>query len=376
MADEGSDRLSRVVSCFSFNADRTQVALSPNDNTIEIYQVSGEIPSRWKKIHTLTEHDNFVSDLDWSPVTNRIVSSGHDRNAYVWNLQEDGTWSPTLVILRINRAANCVRWSPNGDKFAVGSGAKTVPVCHYEETGDWWVSKMIKKHKSSVLTVAWHPNNKFLLTGGSDFKCRLFSAFVDDVDTKDDEGVFASIFPKQHSFGALLHEFDQSKGWVEHCTFAPGGFRAAFAGHDSSLTFVNLDPGSGVSAQPVLLKGLPFRALGFLDDNHLVAAGHDANPLLFSASGADNAPVWEETCKLDKEGKKAEKKTSNISAARKMFQQASNTGVKFGTKSDNKLKTRHQNAISCMTILDDSTFVTSGLDGRVLYWHMEKIMSS
>ena len=37
-----------------------------------------------------------------------------DRNAYVWTLQGNGTWAPTLVILRINRAATCVKWSPLG----------------------------------------------------------------------------------------------------------------------------------------------------------------------------------------------------------------------------------------------------------------------
>ena len=39
-----------------------------------------------------------------------------DRNAYVWTLQ-DGKWKPTLVILRINRAATCVKWSPKGEHF-------------------------------------------------------------------------------------------------------------------------------------------------------------------------------------------------------------------------------------------------------------------
>jgi hypothetical protein len=35
-------------------------------------------------------------------------------------------WKPTLVLLRINRAATYVKWSPNEDKFAVASGARYV----------------------------------------------------------------------------------------------------------------------------------------------------------------------------------------------------------------------------------------------------------
>ena len=90
-----------------------------------------------------------VSGLDWSPVTNKLVSCSHDRNAFVWTYSEDaGVWEPSLVILRINRGALDVKWSPDGKKFAVASGAKSVPICHYEEANDWWISKMIKKQPS------------------------------------------------------------------------------------------------------------------------------------------------------------------------------------------------------------------------------------
>ena len=41
-----------------------------------------------------------VSGIDWAPKTNRIVTCSADRNAYVWNLQPDGTWKHMLVLLR------------------------------------------------------------------------------------------------------------------------------------------------------------------------------------------------------------------------------------------------------------------------------------
>lgn len=40
-------------------------------------------------------------------------SSTHFLASYVWNL-EGPEWVPTLVILRLNRAALCVKWSPKG----------------------------------------------------------------------------------------------------------------------------------------------------------------------------------------------------------------------------------------------------------------------
>lgn len=51
----------------------------------------------------------------------------------------------TKVILRINRAATCVKWSPEEDKFAVGSSSRMISVCYFEADNNWWVSKHIKK---------------------------------------------------------------------------------------------------------------------------------------------------------------------------------------------------------------------------------------
>ena len=53
-----------------------------------------------------------MSGIDWSPVTDLLVTCGFDRNAYVWRYDAPtSTWKPTLVILRINRAATQVKWS-------------------------------------------------------------------------------------------------------------------------------------------------------------------------------------------------------------------------------------------------------------------------
>jgi len=77
------------------------------------------------------QHDKLITSIDWAPNSNRIVTCSQDRNAYVWQEQADAEtgkmdWKPTLVLLRINRAATHVRWSPNENKFAVASGARWV----------------------------------------------------------------------------------------------------------------------------------------------------------------------------------------------------------------------------------------------------------
>lgn len=121
---------------------------------------------------TLAEHDKPVTSVDWAPKSNRIVTCSQDRNAYVWTLDSASQqWKPTLVLLRINRAATFVRWSPEEDKFAVASGSRCISVCYFEEDNDWWVGKHIKKPiRSTVLSLDWHPNNVLLAAGCADMK--------------------------------------------------------------------------------------------------------------------------------------------------------------------------------------------------------------
>jgi actin related protein 2/3 complex subunit 1A/1B len=86
-------------------------------------------PSNDGALLHFTQHDKIVTSIDWAPNSNRIVTASQDRNAYVWQQASDPLtgriiWKPTLVLLRINRAATFVRWSPFEDKFAVASGAR------------------------------------------------------------------------------------------------------------------------------------------------------------------------------------------------------------------------------------------------------------
>ncbi len=113
-----------------------EVAIVPNSNHLQIYQKQ-ESSSLFTLKHTLTDHDKLITCVDWAPKTNRIVTCSQDRNAYVWYL-ENGIWVPTLVLLRINRAATYVRWSPKEDKFAVARGARLISVCYFEEENNWY----------------------------------------------------------------------------------------------------------------------------------------------------------------------------------------------------------------------------------------------
>ncbi|KAG8898004.1 hypothetical protein FRB99_007729 [Tulasnella sp. 403] len=276
------------VTAHAFSPDRNQVAACLNCNDTTIFsRAPGGV---WKAEETLAEHDKLITSIDWAPTTNRIVTCSQDRNAYVWTQVPDPlqgnalVWKPTLVLLRINRAATAVKWSPKEDKFAVASGARAIAVCSFDADNDWWVSKQLKKPiRSTVLSIDWHPNNVLLAAGSADFKARVFSAYVKDVDKRPSACVWGEKFP----FNTVCGEYSSSTGgWVHAVGFSPSGDILAFASHDSSITVVY--PGPTPTIFNIKISTLPYVTLSWVSEQSLVAAGHDCQPVLFSHAGEDN----------------------------------------------------------------------------------------
>ncbi len=191
----------------------------------------------------------------------------------MWEPSQSG-WKPTLVLLRINRAATCVRWSPSELKFAVGSGARLISICYFEEENDWWVSKHLKKPiRSTITTVAWHPNSVLLAAGSTDAHARVFSSFIKGVDERPEASVWGERLPFNTVCGEYLNN---SAGWIHGCAFSPSGNALAFTAHDSSVTVVypngaDQPPKAVVSINTQLL---PFLSLIWNGESEIIAAGH------------------------------------------------------------------------------------------------------
>ncbi|KAJ1796529.1 ARP2/3 actin-organizing complex subunit Sop2 [Coemansia sp. RSA 2399] len=357
------------VTAHSFNHDKSQVALCPNSNEVQIYGRSG---TQWTLLHVLKEHDLLVTSIDWARRTNRIVTCSQDKNAYVWTLDPvANTWNPTLVHLRVNRAATQAKWSPLENKFAVASGDKCVAVCYFGEDNDWWVSKHIKKPiASTVLCVDWHPNNVLLACGSTDMKARVFSAYIKGVDEKPAPSAWGERLP----FSTLCGEFESpSCGWVHSVAFSPDGESVAFASHDSSVTVATPSTGEVLSVRS---HYLPFIALTWAGPQTIVACGHDCSPMVFSKGGAE----WRLSKKLgedDKSRRSATASPSNNNSAFNLFRQmdSRNQPTKSAaSSSDGSLRSVHQNTITELhrdPSGNAAEISTSGLDGRLVLWAVQ-----
>ncbi|CAN6834368.1 unnamed protein product [Brassica oleracea] len=364
-------RFAESITCHAWSPDLSMVALCPNNNEVHIYKSSQD---QWERLHVLEKHDQIVSGIDWSSKSNKIVTVSHDRNSYVWSL-EGGEWVPTLVILRLNRAALCVQWSPKENKFAVGSGAKTVCICYYEQENNWWVSKLIRKrHESSVTSVTWHPNNILLATTSTDGKCRVFSTFIKGVDTKDPQAGS----PAESKFGEQILQLDLSYSWTFGVKWSPSGNTLAYVGHSSMIYFVD-DVGPSPLAQSVAFRDLPLRDVLFISEKMVIGVGYDSNPMVFAA---DDTGIWSFIRYIGE--KKAESSGASYSsqfseAFTKFYGQSKATTANEASESSKSRGGVHDNCINAIVSLSKAgspkvmRFSTSGLDGKIAIWDLENM---
>lgn len=203
------------------------------------------------------QHDSLVTGIDWAPNTDRIVTCSQDRNAYVFNF-EGGDWKPVLVILRLDRAATCVKWSPREDKFAVGTGSKAISVCYFDTDNSWWVSKHIRGDKSGITStikcLTWHPNNILLAAGGTDLKVHVFSTFIKGIDSRGDVAS-GTPFGSKLPWAKLCAEFPTS-AWIHDIAFSPSGNQLAWVTHDSLVYFLDCAREDSHRIQTVKTSGL------------------------------------------------------------------------------------------------------------------------
>lgn len=369
MAAISVHQFAQCITCHAWSPDHSMIAFCPNNNEVHIHKL---VEEKWERIHVLQKHDQIVSGIDWSIRSNRIVTVSHDRNSYVWN-QEGVDWVPTLVILRLNRAALCVQWSPRENKFAVGSGAKTVCICYYEQENNWWVSKLIRKrHDSSVTSVAWHPNNILLATTSTDGKCRVFSTFIKGVDTRD-SGTGSA---RDSKFGEQIIQLDLSFCWSFGVKWSPSGNTLAYVGHNSMIYFVD-EVGPAPSAQTVAFRDLPLRDVLFVSERMVIGVGFDCNPMVFAA---EERGLWTFLRFLGerKASSSSAKYGSQFSEAFGKLYGQSKQGIN-NDRAETSIQRGaiHENCINSIVPLKkggkstNTRFSTSGLDGKVVIWDLE-----
>jgi len=228
-----------------------------------------------------------------------------------------------------------------------------------KKDNNWWVSKHFRQDVESTVTcLAWHPNNILIAAGGTDNIVRVVSGFVTGIDNRKDVAG-GTPFGSKLPFGSLCASW-KTNGWVKSVRWSPSGNRLAWVCHDSTTHFLECAT-TEHKLQSVLSPYLPFQDLEWVDDNRVIAVGHDANPTLFNFVAAGG---WKLEKQLD--GKKGSGGKAQGEGAKKFFQDKATHGE--GDTADRMLETQHQNCISVIRRLDATHFSTTGLDGNLGVW--------
>ncbi|GLI60454.1 hypothetical protein VaNZ11_002611 [Volvox africanus] len=332
-------RLPGPVQAIAWNGDCSSIAVSHCGNDVVLYEPTttslGTLS--WSKVAVLEGHHQMVSDLDWAPRADQLLSCSYDRNAFVWTRSKtitttktaasttasvpelqssqacsncrphtaspsssrNGTrmaraasasapnpasisctkslssgWEKQMVITRLTKGALCVRWSPSEAKFAIGSAARVVSVGYYDPESKWWACKMIRKaHESSVVSVAWHPNSLLLATGSTDRRVRLFNAYVSGYEPEASAGAL----PPNSSFGDCLVEVShEGCGWVHSVTWSQGDEALLYAAHDAVVGYVR-GPQAQVAVKLSGAAQLPLKCLEVVSERVAVGAGWEGH---------------------------------------------------------------------------------------------------
>ena len=358
------------ISCVTFNKDFTEVALSKKDNLIYIYSVKDiKKPETWKLIHTLDNHFQYISGLDWCPETNRLLSCSYDKTSFVWDLK-DNKWTPSNVVVTTKLGYLCCKWNKRGDKFCEGTSAKQLIIGYYNTDSQWWMGKPLKAlvekktkslHHSSVVTCEIDPTSLFVLSGSTDLKVCVTSCYLSEVD---DKFLTDQTKPLVQEFGTVLFQF-KAECWVNSVAWLPSGNLGIAAGQNATISVIDY---KDQKSDLIRCKHSPATQLIPIDDNSFYAVCYDRNILQYEKKG-ENWEVKKVVTDKGDDDKKAKTTVGSVSKALAQFQQMGNIKKENLAVTSKQAAHLHKSIISSATV-KGKEMITTDVSGFVKYWKL------
>ncbi|MBD2040764.1 hypothetical protein [Microcoleus sp. FACHB-672] len=186
---------------------QTHAPLDVKQRTVEILR---QAISEARERNRLQGHQNWVTQLSFSPNGRLLASGSGDGTVKLWQL--DG--SQILSFQGHSDWVNSVSFSPDSQIIASASWDKTVKLWQLDGT----VITTFRGHSERIFSVCFSPDGQTIASASEDMAVKLWQ--------RD---------------GTLLTTLTGHQGWVSGLSFSPDGQIIASAGTDSTVKLWQLD---------------------------------------------------------------------------------------------------------------------------------------
>ncbi len=157
----------------AISPDKKYVAIATEDQFIEIWNVEENSSKRF------LAHDAGIVSIDFSPQSDKILSSGIDKIAKIWDLEGN-----QLKILKGHQERlNSAEFSPDGKYIITTSKDKTAK--YWTVNGDELFT--FDYHTEDVNAAVFTPDGKYIISSGSDFTIKKWAISINEIFRLIDE---------------------------------------------------------------------------------------------------------------------------------------------------------------------------------------------
>ncbi len=152
---------------FSFSPDRTLLASSSPDHTVQLWDLRHLKPGlELSPLRSFTGHTDHITSINFSHDGQHLVSGSNDKTVRVWDVNH-GTLIKTLTGHPDSVTAVAV--SPDGHTIASGSDDNTIRLWRQDGT-----AVEIKGHSLAIAAIAFSPDGQTLASGSWDNTIKLW----------------------------------------------------------------------------------------------------------------------------------------------------------------------------------------------------------